>query len=93
MAVGMICLGFAMGGGGVIWNLWVTKVAPPEEVTSYMSVHTFSTGIRGTLAPFLGFFIIAQFNPQIAGIAASILVIGSMIMFQMIKPKLLKRIG
>lgn len=52
-------LGVAMGGANISWSLWVTKFAPPERTASYMSVHSFTTGIRGVVAPFLGFYLLS----------------------------------
>jgi hypothetical protein len=51
-------LGFTTAGGEVAWNLWVTKFASPEKVPDYMAVHTFFTGVRGILAPCVGFFLL-----------------------------------
>lgn len=52
-------LGTAMSGANISWNLWVTKFATPEKTPAYMSVHSFTTGIRGVLAPFIGFYLIS----------------------------------
>lgn len=51
--LGSFLVGLAMSGGNVAWSLWVTKLAPPEKVADYMSVHTFSTGLRGVAAPLI----------------------------------------
>ena len=51
--------GAAMGGGKIFWGLWVTKIAPEEKASSYMSIHMALTGLRGTLAPFIGYWILA----------------------------------
>ncbi|MGK0189631.1 MAG: MFS family permease [Verrucomicrobiales bacterium] len=56
--VGMALRGIAMGGGNIAWNLWVTKLAPAERVSEYMSVHTFLTGVRGIIGPPLAFWLI-----------------------------------
>ncbi|MEZ5302399.1 MAG: hypothetical protein R3F11_17460 [Verrucomicrobiales bacterium] len=53
-----------MGGGNIAWSLWVTKLAPADRVAEYMSVHTFTTGLRGMAAPFLGFWLAAQIGVQ-----------------------------
>lgn len=68
-------LGTAMAGANISWSLWVTKFATPERAPSYMSVHTFTTGFRGILAPFLGFYLISRFG------AISTAVIGSVLVF------------
>ena len=73
MAVAMTITGLAHGGGNIAWNLWVTKIAPPEKSAAYMSVHTASTGIRGLLSPFLGFAAIAYLGPSLTALFASFL--------------------
>jgi len=55
LVIGAIIFGVSMAGGDIAWNLWVTKMAPPEHVAEYMSMHTFFTGIRGVLAPIVAF--------------------------------------
>lgn len=56
--VGGFLFGMANSGGNLAWSLWVTKVAAPENVADYMGVHSFLTGVRGIIAPFLGFYLI-----------------------------------
>jgi hypothetical protein len=56
--LGEFFFGMATSGGNVAWSLWVTKVAKPEFVADYMGVHSFLTGVRGLLAPLLGFYLI-----------------------------------
>jgi len=64
---GYLLAGFLIGlshaGGSVAWSLWVTKIAPPGLVAEYMGVHTFLTGVRASVAPFLGFYL-ATFVPM-----------------------------
>lgn len=60
--LGGFFFGMATSGGNVAWSLWVTKVAKPELVADYMGVHTFLTGVRGLLAPLLGFYLIDWFE-------------------------------
>ncbi|MBN2069625.1 MAG: MFS transporter [Opitutales bacterium] len=80
MSLGCVFFGFAYGGGGIMWLLWVTKVSPPESVSKYMSVHTTLTGIRATMSPFLGYFLIVNTTPAwtalfaLASIAISTLI-------------------
>jgi MFS family permease len=59
--LGGFFFGMATSGGNVAWSLWVTKVAKPELVADYMGVHSFLTGVRGLLAPLLGFYLIDWF--------------------------------
>jgi predicted MFS family arabinose efflux permease len=67
-------LGIAFGGGGILWTLWVTKIAPPEKVSAYMSVHMTFTGLRAALAPFLGYYLLVEWNPLIVGWVGALLV-------------------
>ena len=55
LVFGAVVYGMSRAGGDVAWSLWVTKVAPPNRVADYMSVHTFFTGVRGLLAPITAF--------------------------------------
>ena len=72
--------GFAMGGGNLSWNLWVTKFATKELTAAYMSVHTFLTGIRGFAAPFLGFYLITRLGSKTTGGIGSTLILISIVM-------------
>lgn len=67
LIVGAVVYGISNAGGDVAWGLWVTKIAAPERVADYMSVHTFLTGIRGVLAPLIGFQLLQHFAPTALG--------------------------
>lgn len=67
-------LGFAVAGSNIAWSLWVTKFAPANRAPDYMSVHTFATGIRGVMAPFIGFAVIVALSPLTTGIIAASLI-------------------
>lgn len=51
-----------LGGTFVVWNLWVTKIAPPDKIQEFMALHTFFTGVRGTFGPFLGVLFISRYS-------------------------------
>lgn len=72
---GMALFGIAGAGGNVTWSLWVTKLAPKHAVAEYMSVHSFLTGLRGMVAPYLAFAMIDVMSFPAIGIvcAAAIL--------------------
>lgn len=75
LVVGALFYGISTAGGDVAWGLWVTKVAPPDHVTDYMAVHTFTTGIRGVLAPLCAFQAVQTLSPATMGwIAAAMIV-------------------
>lgn len=82
LCVSALLIGMAFGGGGVMWTLWVTKIAPPEKVPAYMGIHVSLTGLRGVIAPFLGFYLIAHFSPPNVSYVAAVLILLSMWMFK-----------
>jgi predicted MFS family arabinose efflux permease len=71
-------VGWATGGGTLAWTLWVTKVAPPGSESTYMSVHSFFTGVRGVPAPFIGYWILSNLGPtQVAWTSALFIALSS----------------
>ncbi len=71
LGIASAVFGIGAAGANIAWNLWVTKLAPEGKAADYMSVHTFTTGLRGILAPFLGFYLITVYPaPAVAWIAA-----------------------
>jgi hypothetical protein len=76
LVLGAIVHGVSNAGGDVAWGLWVTKFAPPDRVADYMSVHTFFTGVRGVLAPFAAFHLVAVLGIETLGFIS-----GGMILF------------
>ncbi len=81
----MILVGLANGGGKIIWSLWVTKIAPHEKVSSYMSIHMALTGVRGTLAPFIGYWILSNSAPKGVAIAGMLLIFVSIVLFECVR--------
>jgi len=79
IALGMCVQGLAFAGGNIAWSLWVTKIAPPERVGEYMSVHTFLTGVRGAAAPFIGYWLLDDvgISPGALGIGCAALMMVS----------------
>ncbi|GHB99180.1 MFS transporter [Cerasicoccus arenae] len=82
--LGATFIGLGMGGGMIGWNLWVTKIAPLEKVSAYMSIHTMLTGLRGVIAPFVGYLVLTSFSSQAVGWLAASLVIASSTMFALL---------
>jgi MFS family permease len=81
----MILVGLATGGGKIIWSLWVTKIAPEEKASSYMTIHMALTGIRGTLAPFIGYWILSRSAPTHVAIVGMILIALSIVLFELVR--------
>lgn len=82
LGLAMAFQGIAMGGGKIFWGLWVTKIAPPEKASAYMSIHMALTGCRGTLAPFLGYWILAQSSPALVAWTGLVLILAAILLFQ-----------
>jgi MFS family permease len=73
MAASMMLYGVAYGGGRIMWQLWVTKIAPEEKVASYMTVNSTVTGILGLAAPAFGYAVLHYTNPAGLGWVAAFL--------------------
>ena len=74
MGIAAGILGLSFGGGRIMWQLWVIKISPPHKTADYMSVHSAFTGIRGLLAPFLGYILLQWAGPVFVGWMAAALV-------------------
>ena len=75
LVLGALLFGLAVAGGDVLWALWVTKFAPAGKVADYMSLHTFFTGVRGLLAPIVGFQLINRVSVTTMGMLCSMLIL------------------
>lgn len=56
--LGSIIWGVGRGGGQLAWSIGVLDFAPEGQASAYLSIHTFLTGVRGVVAPFLGIWLI-----------------------------------
>ncbi len=86
IGIGCALLGTAFGGGGILWTLYVTKIAPPDKVASYMSVHGLLTGVRMALAPFIGYSVVHYTHPTFAAWIALVIIAASIIIFLPLRP-------
>lgn len=78
--IGAIVFGISQAGGDVAWSLWVTKFAPPHLVSDYMGVHTFMTGVRGLLAPIVGFYLAERYSLISISIFSGLLILSSVVL-------------
>jgi len=85
LGLAMVCQGLAFGGGKIFWSLWVTKIAPEEKASSYMSIHMALTGLRGTLAPFIGYYILSRSTPSSVAIGGMLLIGIAIVLFQLVR--------
>lgn len=74
LCIGISLHGIGRAGGNIAWSLWVTKFAKAEQVAEYMSVHTFLCGVRGVIAPFVAFPMIAGLGPRTVGAVGAFLI-------------------
>ena len=79
IAIGTGLQGLAFAGGSIAWMLWVTKIAPPEHTAEYMSIHTFTTGLRGVIAPALGFYLLVTIGASIAIFSTLLSILASVV--------------
>jgi hypothetical protein len=86
IGVGCALLGTGFGGGGILWSLYVTKLAPPDKVAAYMSVHGSTTGLRMALAPFIGYTVVQFTHPAFAAWIALALIGASTLIFLPLRP-------
>ncbi|MEO7191554.1 MAG: MFS transporter [Vicinamibacterales bacterium] len=80
LVLSAIVYGLSVAGGDVAWGLWVTKIAPPERVADYMSVHTFFTGVRAMIAPIIGFAVVARWSIAATGWLSALMILGATVL-------------
>jgi len=86
LVIGAIVFGVSNAGGDVAWSLWVTKFAPPERVADYMAIHTFLTGLRGVVAPFVAFHLLEIISLSALGwISAGLIFLASVLLLPEIR--------
>jgi MFS family permease len=85
LGIAMAFQGIAMGGGKIFWGLWVTKIAPREKASAYMSIHMALTGFRGTLAPFIGYWILTRSSPESVAIVGLALILAAILLFETVR--------
>ncbi len=86
LCVGIALHGVARSGGNVAWSLWTTKFATADRVADYMSVHTFATGLRGVVAPFVALGVAGSFSLEAVGVvSAGLMTIASLMILPDVK--------
>jgi predicted MFS family arabinose efflux permease len=79
-----IFLGLAHGGGLIAWSLWITKIAPSNKLSEYMSVDLVVIGLRNFLSPSIGYFLLTHTNPATVGKIAFLMISIGMLGFYFI---------
>ncbi len=75
-----VLLGIGTSGSPFIWQLWVTRLVAPEETRVYQSAHAFLAGIRGVVAPFVGFAVLREVGFRNIGYISFLLTFLSILM-------------
>lgn len=70
-----IFFGLSMAGSFLMHTLWLSRVAPPEKISIYMSIYTFTTSVRSVIAPILGYSLMAIGSPRMTGNLGFIIVL------------------
>ena len=93
IACSTAAFGIAIAGGIILWSLWFSKIAPPDKSAAYMSIHMALTGFRGTLAPFIGYWILSKLHVQAVALTGGLLIILACIAFECLRyhPRALKQ--
>jgi hypothetical protein len=77
IALASVFLGLGYGGGLIAWSLWVTKIAPDNKLSEYMSADTAVVGLRNFISPGIGYFLLTQSSPATVGkISMGMILIG-----------------
>ncbi len=64
LALARVVNGAARSGGGLAWNIGHNDFAPSARAGLYMGVHVTLTGLRGSIAPFLGMALYLGWNAR-----------------------------
>jgi MFS family permease len=92
LCLGIGLHGVARSGGNILWTLWVTRFADSERVVEYMSVHSFLTGVRGILAPFIAYAVASYASPVwVAGTSACLIFFSTLTILPEIRKELRER--
>ncbi len=84
--IAMVVYGCAFSGGGIAWNLWTTRFAPPHKVSLYMSIHAFLTGTRAILSPLVGLWALQTLGGKFcASIAMTLIFVATCMLFPILK--------
>ena len=59
LVIARTIMGIARGGGSLAWQLGHNDFARQDQLAAYMGLHVTLTGLRGSIAPFLGIILYA----------------------------------
>jgi len=84
VSIGAALAGVGVGGSKIAWSLWVTKLAPEGMEARYMGAHVALTGLRGALAPFLGYWLLGILGYQgVAWFSVALVTLSTLLFFRL----------
>ena len=84
VCVGAGLAGVGVGGSKIAWSLWVTKLAPEGMEARYMGAHVVLTGLRGALAPFLGYSLLGLLGYRgVAWFSVGLVTVSTLLFFRL----------
>ncbi len=87
MIIATVILNIALAGSPILWNLWVSKIAPAGKSQDYMIIHTAMAGVRGILGPYLAFSLASDFSVGLVGSLSLVLTLVSALGFVLLLKK------
>lgn len=67
LLIAAIFFGLSMAGSFLMHTLWLSRVAPPDKISIYMSIYTFTTSVRSVIAPVIGYSLMTIGSPRMTG--------------------------
>ena len=84
VSIGAALAGVAVGGSKIAWSLWITKLAPDGMEARYMGAHVALTGLRGSIAPFLGYWLLGLLGYQgIAWFSVALVTVSTLLFYRL----------
>ncbi len=79
-------LGIGLSGTPFIWQLWVTRIVRIEDIRMYQSAHALLAGLRGMIAPFIGFMVLKELTfKQMGAISSALTVLSCLMMIPLFR--------
>jgi MFS family permease len=89
IAFASVLFGAGSAGSPFIWQLWVIRIASPPEIRTYQAAHAFLAGLRGVIAPFIGFTVIQGMSFRGMGfLSGTLALVSILMMFPMMRKNL-----
>ena len=77
LAISSAILGIGHSGSLMAWQLWVTKIAPVDKLSAYVSLDVAIMGFRDAIAAALGYSLLSNVSLHALSIASVVLILTS----------------